>query len=538
MENHLSAPYSDKVINRLGIACIILFLISYLSHLAALPLDIKGDEGRRALVSLEMMISGDYITPTLNGELFLNKPPLYNWIMVAYLKAADSYGPFWIRLPMIVAIVLFGIFIYRYVSRYCNRMIAMVAAFAFVTNGRIIIYDSFVGLIDLTFGFCMYWLMMLVFEYGEKKKYWQLFIYTYLLTAIGYLMKGLPALAFEAITLLAYFIYTKRFKILFSIQHIVGIVLLAAILGGYYYIYFTKNEIAPEVLFKRLLTESTDRTAVRYGFWYSVFHFIYYPFVMVYHFAPWMLLSLTLLKKNIFKHINANPFIKYNWWIFLANFSIYWISPEVYARYLFPLLAPLFTVLIYLFYTRYKPSDWQRKVPEIIFGCVLVICTLALLVVPFTSVVSLITNAFIKGLICSAMLAGAGWFYFKYPVYRLLTLALAMFIVRIAFNWFVIDQRGAYIKQMEQLSKVIYKATKDKPLYIEKEAYVGNFDGMSYHLSHQRNEILRIKAADTTSYFITDSAHLVGKQYHTLFDFDNVIAGRNMRHVWLVQYKQ
>jgi 4-amino-4-deoxy-L-arabinose transferase-like glycosyltransferase len=197
MENHLSAPYSDKMINRLGIACIVLFLISYLSHLAALPLDIKGDEGRRALVSLEMMISGDYITPTLNGELFLNKPPLYNWIMVAYLKASGSFGPFWIRLPMIMAIVLFGIFIYRYVSRYCDRMVAVVAAFAFVTNGRIIIYDSFVGLIDLTFGFCMYWLMMLVFEYGEKKKYWQLFIYTYLLTAIGYLMKGLPALALK-----------------------------------------------------------------------------------------------------------------------------------------------------------------------------------------------------------------------------------------------------------------------------------------------------------------------------------------------------
>jgi hypothetical protein len=224
--------------------------------------------------------------------------------------------------------------------------------------------------------------------------------------------------------------------------------------------------------------------------------------------------------------------------IFLANFSIYWISPEVYARYLFPLLAPLFTVLIYLFYNIYKPTDWQRRVPEIVFGSVLVICTLALLAVPFTSVVSVIPNAFMKGLVCAVILAGAGWFYFKYASYRLLTLALAMFIVRIAFNWFVIDQRGAYIKSMEQLSKVIYKATKDHPLYIEKDAYVGNFDGMSYHLSHQRNEILRIKVADTTSYFITDSAHLIGKKYQTLFDFDNVIAGRDMRHTWLVKYKQ
>ena len=70
--------------------------------------------------------------------------------------------------------------------------------------------------------------MMLVFHYGEQKKYWQLFLFTYLLTAAGYLMKGLPSLAFEAFTLLTYFFYTKRFKVLFYIQHFAGILLLLA----------------------------------------------------------------------------------------------------------------------------------------------------------------------------------------------------------------------------------------------------------------------------------------------------------------------
>ena len=117
--------YSDKVINRLGMACLVLFLISYLSHLGVLPLDIRTDEARRALVSLEMMLSGDYITPTLNGELYLNKPPLYNWIMVAAMKLGGNYDPFWYRLPVIVAIGIFGLLIYRYVSRYSTKMIAI-----------------------------------------------------------------------------------------------------------------------------------------------------------------------------------------------------------------------------------------------------------------------------------------------------------------------------------------------------------------------------------------------------------------------------
>jgi 4-amino-4-deoxy-L-arabinose transferase-like glycosyltransferase len=526
--------YSDKILNRLAAACIILFLITYFSHLGVLPLDIRTDEARRALVSLEMMISGDYLTPTLNGELYLNKPPLYNWIMIASMKAGGSFSPFWLRLPVIVAIGIFGLLIYRFVSKYSTKIVALVTAFAFITNGRIIIYDSLQGLIDLTFGFCMYWLMMLVFHYGEQKKYWQLFLYTYLLTAAGYMMKGLPALVFEAITLLTYFIYTKRFRILFSIQHVIGIIIVGAILATYYVAYFNKNNISPADLFTRLLTESTDRTAVKYGFWYTIFHFLYYPFAMVYHYAPWMLLVVALIKKNILKLINADPFIKFNWWIFLTNFLVYWTSPEVYARYLFPLLPPLFTVLIYLFYKHLKTTDWQRKWPEKIFGWLLVAATLVLFIVPFTGVVSKVAYPWIKAFSCAALLAYVTWFYFRNPVYRLLTLAVAMFVVRLAFNWFVIDQRGTYLRKMEAIAADIYTQTKDERLHMEQGANMGNFDGMSYHLSSRRNEILRYAPADTAGYFITDSAHLAGKQYHAFIDFDNPFAD----HLWLVKYTQ
>lgn len=526
--------YSDKIINRLGLACLLLFVVSYLSHLGVLPLDIRTDEARRALVSLEMMLSGDYITPTLNGELYLNKPPLYNWIMVASMKLGGNYNPFWYRLPVIIGIGIFGLLIYRYVSRYSTKLIAVVTVFAFITNGRIIIYDSLQGLIDLTFGFCMYWLMMLVFHYGEQKKYWQLFLFTYLLTAAGYLMKGLPSLAFEAFTLLTYFTYSKRFKVLFSIQHFAGILLLAIILGGYYFVYFNHNNLSPQVLFTKLLTESTDRTAVKYGFWYTVFHLLYYPFIMLYHYAPWMLLALVLIKKNVFIAINADPFIKFNWWVFLANFIVYWTSPEVYARYLFPLLAPLFTVLVYLFYTHTKPEDWQRKWPEKVFGWLLAVCTLALFVVPFTGAVSKVSFEWIKALSCAVAIGFCTWFYYKQPIYRLLTLALAMFVVRVAFNWFVIDQRGKYLRQMEDLAVKTYTITKDHPLYLEKGANHGNFDGMSFHLSSRRAQILRFAAADTSSFFITDSIHLAGKKYEHFLDFDNPYAD----HLWLVKYKQ
>jgi 4-amino-4-deoxy-L-arabinose transferase-like glycosyltransferase len=45
------------------------------------------NEGRYAEVAREMLLGGDWITPHLNGELFLNKPPLLYWLTALFFKA-------------------------------------------------------------------------------------------------------------------------------------------------------------------------------------------------------------------------------------------------------------------------------------------------------------------------------------------------------------------------------------------------------------------------------------------------------------------
>ena len=56
------------------------------------------DEGMHAATSKGMVLSGDWVTPTLNGEPFFDKPAFYNW-PVALAFVAFGFTEFAARLP-------------------------------------------------------------------------------------------------------------------------------------------------------------------------------------------------------------------------------------------------------------------------------------------------------------------------------------------------------------------------------------------------------------------------------------------------------
>jgi 4-amino-4-deoxy-L-arabinose transferase-like glycosyltransferase len=48
------------------------------------------DEPREAEIAREMSVSGDFVVPRLNGEAFLEKPPLFYWLVVASYRLAGG----------------------------------------------------------------------------------------------------------------------------------------------------------------------------------------------------------------------------------------------------------------------------------------------------------------------------------------------------------------------------------------------------------------------------------------------------------------
>ena len=162
----------DKYIEYiLWILAIILLFPALFVNLGLMPLNFPSDEPTRAIVALEMMISGDYIHPTINGELYYNKPPLFNWIIIFFNKITGNLSELTLRLPVTFSLLFYGLFIFLFTRKYYGNKTALLHALVFISCGRILFWDSFIGLIDISFSMIIFMLFMSVFYFFRKEKY-------------------------------------------------------------------------------------------------------------------------------------------------------------------------------------------------------------------------------------------------------------------------------------------------------------------------------------------------------------------------------
>src|SRR6478752_136859 len=84
----------------------ILIVPALLWHLDLMPT--LGDEAIRALVALEFVHKGDYITPTINGELYFKKPPVFNWVLLLFYNLGGKATEFFVRLPAVCSLLLYS----------------------------------------------------------------------------------------------------------------------------------------------------------------------------------------------------------------------------------------------------------------------------------------------------------------------------------------------------------------------------------------------------------------------------------------------
>jgi 4-amino-4-deoxy-L-arabinose transferase-like glycosyltransferase len=528
------ANTSDKTFTYISLLSILLLAIAYSSHLTVIEIDPRVDEIRRGLVSLEMLLSGNYLVPTINGEPYLNKPPLYNWLLALSYKTF-GINEFALRMPVIVAIFWYGWLIYNFTSKFITQKAALIASLLFMTNGRILIYDSLLGLIDILYSSLVYLSFMLVYYYGKKEKWYQVFIYSYLLMVVGYLMKGLPSIVYQGFLLSVFFLMEKNWKVLFHKAHFIGAGIAVGLLSIYYFFYFQQVNFTPAQLFTRIVTESTIRTVKEDANWLKDFiiHFFTYPMVFTYHYAPWTLLLFLVIRKNSIQILRQNNFIWFNAMLFFACFFIYWFSPYIIARYMFMLLPLCFTVAAYYYMEVVRPGEKFVIIFNYTLITILLMVGVGCLSLPFISFTNHLPGIIWKSIFVAAMLVGCGYLAIRFPSLRLSFIILGIICSRFGFNWFVVDQRGKHsIEQRHEAEKVMQLAN-GRPIFLQKGADHGNPDGLSFNIALAQKRILPLTdSIMPDAVYVTDSATMVKRQHIVLYHW----ASRFQPNHYLVEY--
>lgn len=398
------------------------------------------EEPRRSLIAIEMLYNGNWWVPTQLGQLYYNKPPLFNWILILSASFFGGFSEWTMRLPTVLSTIGIALLLVFMGKRYWSLKKGLETGLLSITSAGIFFYFSTLAEIDLFYSLVTLSLFFAIFHFDQVKKPWALFLTVYLLTAAGFLTKALPSLAFTALSLLTYFIYTRQFRRLFSLAHFAGIALFLLLSAGYYYQYAQFEDPTP--FLTRLWGESSKRTVAGSGLWPLLNHLWQFPLNTLVDLLPGGILIVFLFGKKGRTLLQSNEFVRYCFWIAAVNFLLYWISPGSRQRYIY-MLYPLFMVVLV---QAYYLTDNKRHWAHLFFrGFLIVLCgllaagSLALNFIPDFDFLPYRLALSLGGVLVFSSL---GFFFIRKKIPPLATLILATALTRIVFDLAILPQRA------------------------------------------------------------------------------------------------
>ncbi|WP_157446820.1 ArnT family glycosyltransferase [Cytophaga aurantiaca] len=444
------------------------------------------DEPTRALVSLEMLLRNNYIFPTLGNEAYLNKPPLFNWILAGAMYLIKDYKEWHLRLISIIPLFIIAITHYVIISKEINKKVALWSSLAFLTCGRILFYDSMMAYIDPLFSLFIvlntYWM----FIQSRKPLSLYFFIVSYLLCLLAFFLKGLPALSFQGCTLLAVCLYRNKIKSLLSLNHLTGIAVFFLFTAIYYYEYGTYANTS--TLFTNIVSQSSQRTPLATEISDSLIHLVQFPVQFILDFAPLSFLIVFVFRKNTWSILKENEFVLLSLVFIVSNIWLYWISSETRARYLFMFLPMFFTIAFYM-YEKYRSTLSEKiiKAIALLIGILLVVMLIAL---NFIERFSFIEH---KEFITVGLITLIGiylFFNYRYSFPGILSIVIALILVRITFNFYILPLREKEAPESKNrlIGKKIGELTKNDRLIILNRAPV-NHDQL-YYMTKERHALV------------------------------------------------
>lgn len=459
-----------------------LLLLSIFINLGVQPVYLE--EPRRALIAMEMQENGNYIVPRQLGEFYYKKPPVFNWLIMASAQGFGSYSRWALRLPTVLSLIATLLLLYRIGRLHITPGFGRLWALSYAFCGAIYFYFSMLGEIDIFYSLITLSSMLAFFHYEQRGKWSLMFGVSYGLAAVGLLTKGLPAIPFLGFTVLAWLIYQKRWRLLFSWQHVLGILVFGGVAGGYLALYHQYNSL--DNYLADLFSESVGRTAVQNGLGRTLEHLLVFPLDTLKDTLPMsLLLLLFATHRGIWQQIKAQPLLAFSMVAFSANFVVYWLSPGAKQRYIYMLYPFLLSAGVYAWQHRGELAAWRERAFRIIVGILLIALSAGAIALNFVPAFDFLTGRGVITIAGALAFAGLAHLHFRKPAFALNWLFFGLVAGRLLFAFTILPQRahdsaGQFNTDLAQQIQEIAGAD---PLYLYQDGRI------SYTVIYELNRL-------------------------------------------------
>lgn len=189
------------------------------------------DEGRYVGVAREMLLSGDWLTPTLNGLPYFHKPPLFYWITTASMSVF-GINEWAARTAPVLGGALAAGSLGLFLRRWAGERMAALAQTALLAQPMFFIGAQFANL-DMLVAGCIAATLLLLADAAlrvERGLPWQGgLMLAYAMAAAGVLAKGLIGVVIPALVIGAWLIVLRRWRLLRALLSGPGLLLFAAL---------------------------------------------------------------------------------------------------------------------------------------------------------------------------------------------------------------------------------------------------------------------------------------------------------------------
>ena len=354
-----------------GLIIIVCFFAFFINN-QVVPADIM--EARNLATAQEMVREGNYLVPTMNDELRLEKPPLPTWI-AAGIEHITPGNLVVQRYATGLVATLMIIFLYLLVSRIArNRTIGLISALILATCYNVVFMGRTATWDIYCHSFMLGAIYFLILAFEKEGKQWLHFILSGAFMGLSFLGKG--PVSFYALLLpfiISYgIIYRPRLK--GKILPLLTMVVICLAISSWWtlYILIFHKDIALSVAQK----ESSSWLNHNVRPWYYYWGFA----------AETGIWSLFLLTSIIYFFVKKKYSHKYRkeyafsvFWL-LASLVLLSIIPEKKTRYLLPISIPGSIVIAFYIYQSIK--DISSKSEKVIFRLNAIVIALILIAIP------------------------------------------------------------------------------------------------------------------------------------------------------------